>query len=166
MKAVAFCPWSRHILAAGGGSNDKQIKFYDIISGTVLSTINVDAQVTALIWSTAYREICVTLGFSLPHVSHRIAVYAYPTLKCITAVSLAAPENRAIYAVSAAEQHTANMNDMTDVIVASSDETVRFYRFWERHRSSGIGGGRVLIDDDEVDETIIATHDVRVMSIR
>ena len=52
-------------------------------------------------------------------------------------------ESRAIYAVSKTE----------DVIVASTDETIRFYKFFAGDRMQvypelGLGGGRVVNDQD------------------
>ncbi|KAH8694836.1 WD40-repeat-containing domain protein [Ilyonectria robusta] len=63
VKAMAFCPWRRGLLATGGGSNDKCIHFFHTTSGTALATISVSAQVTSLIWSTTRREIAATFGW-------------------------------------------------------------------------------------------------------
>ncbi|KAL8739879.1 MAG: hypothetical protein Q9190_007357, partial [Brigantiaea leucoxantha] len=66
IKAIAFCPWQRGLIATGGGSNDRAIHFYHTFSGACLATIDVQAQVTSLIWSTSRREIAATFGYAQP----------------------------------------------------------------------------------------------------
>ncbi|TGZ81297.1 WD40 repeat-like protein [Ascodesmis nigricans] len=98
VKAIAFCPWQRSLVATGGGSNDRGIHFYHTFSGQHLKTINVAAQVTSLIWSTTRREIAATFGFSNPDHPIRIAVFAWP--ECTQIVSIPWQEEmRALYAV-------------------------------------------------------------------
>jgi len=36
VKALAWCPWQRHLLASGGGSRDQTIKFWNTDSGQLL----------------------------------------------------------------------------------------------------------------------------------
>ncbi len=49
VKALAFAPWQRSLLATGGGSNDRQIHFFHTGSGATLALINVFSQVTSLV---------------------------------------------------------------------------------------------------------------------
>ena len=86
VKAIAFAPWQPSLLATGGGSNDRSIHFYHTPSGTCLATIDVQAQVTSLIWSTTRREIAATFGFAQPEHPYRIAVFAWPSCRQVVAI--------------------------------------------------------------------------------
>jgi WD40 repeat protein len=49
VKAIAFCPWQRGLIAIGGGSNDRRIHFFHTLSGAALAAIDCHAQVTSLV---------------------------------------------------------------------------------------------------------------------
>ncbi|OXV09116.1 hypothetical protein Egran_03125 [Elaphomyces granulatus] len=86
VKAIAFAPWLPSLLATGGGSNDRSIHFFHAPSGTCLATIDVQAQVTSLIWSKTRREIAATFGYAQPEHPYRIAVFAWPSCRQIIAI--------------------------------------------------------------------------------
>ena len=98
IKAIAFCPWQRGLIATGGGSNDRAIHFYHVYSGACLATINVYTQVTSLIWSTTRREILATFGYAQPDHPYRIAVFSWPDCKQVVAIPWAS-DMRALYAI-------------------------------------------------------------------
>lgn len=79
VKAIAFAPWQPSLLATGGGSNDRAIRFWHTRTGVCLATIDVFAQVTSLIWSQTRREIVATFGYAQPDHPIRIAVFAWPS---------------------------------------------------------------------------------------
>lgn len=99
VKAIAFCPWRPHLIATGGGSNDKMIHFFHTTSGAVLATISVSAQVTSLNWSTTRREIAATFGYAQPDHAIRIAVFSWPDCKMVGSVKWDG-EHRALFAVT------------------------------------------------------------------
>lgn len=86
VKAIAFCPWRDGLLATGGGSNDKCIRFFHTSSGSALATIAVSAQVTSLIWSKTQREIVATFGYAQPEHPYRIAVFSWPDCRQVAAI--------------------------------------------------------------------------------
>jgi meiosis-specific APC/C activator protein AMA1 len=86
VKAIAFCPWQRGLLATGGGSNDRCIHFYHAFSGVCLAKINVASQVTSLIWSAKRREIAATFGFASPEHPVRISVFSWPECQQLVAI--------------------------------------------------------------------------------
>ena len=45
MKAIAWCPWQASLLASGGGSIDRQIRLWNVSSGTCLQTMETNSQV-------------------------------------------------------------------------------------------------------------------------
>jgi len=108
--------------------HDKKIRFYNTSNGTLLKSLDVDAQITTLIWSPRTTEILATFGYTAPGTRTKCAVYAYPSLQCLFAFEVA-DEIRALYAVVSPSGH--------DICLAGSDECVRFYHIWEE-----LGGGR------------------------
>jgi hypothetical protein len=153
VKAIAFCPWQRGLLAIGGGSNDRCIHFYHTVSGACLATIDCAAQVTSLIWSTTRREIAATFGFAQPEHPFRVAVFAWPSCEQVVSIPWY-DENRALYAVPYPGCPTAGRERGEDgvwwsrgteegcIVVAASDAAIRFHEIWtEDKRSLGAGAG-------------------------
>lgn len=151
IKAIAFCPWQSGLLATGGGSNDRAIHFYHTISGACLATIDVQAQVTSLIWSTHRREIAATFGYAQPEHPYRIAVFSWPECRQIVAIPWA-PDMRALLAIA----YPGGPNETSQrvreggtwwsrtaeggcIIVASSDESVKFHEIWSGVSKSTTG---------------------------
>ncbi|KAF2277588.1 uncharacterized protein EI97DRAFT_500516 [Westerdykella ornata] len=164
VKAIAFCPWQRGLLAIGGGSNDRCIHFYHTISGACLATIDCAAQVTSLIWSTTRREIAATFGFAQPEHPYRIAVFAWPSCEQIGAVPWY-DENRALYAIPyPGSPNTSRERGEDDVwsrraaeegciVVAASDAAIRFHEIWSEDRGS-LGAGTGSLGGSEILESL------------
>ena len=166
VKAIAFCPWQRGLLATGGGSNDRAIHFYHSLSGACLATINVQAQVTSLIWSTTRREIAATFGYAQPDHPYRIAVFSWPDCRQLVAIPWAG-EMRALYAIRYPGGPNASRRQVyeggrwwprTDeegcIVVASSDEAVKFHEVWtpfDRPKGThdGLLGGSDILESLE-----------------
>lgn len=159
VKAIAFCPWREGLVATGGGSNDKCIHFYHATSGACLATISVAAQVTSLIWSTTRREIAATFGYAQPEHSYRIAVFSWPDCKQVAAIPWDG-DHRALYAIAYPggpnESQTSREGGrgMTRtavegcIVVASSDESVKFHEIWTSCRKATTGGEGLLGGSD------------------
>ena len=64
VKALAWCPWQRNLLATGGGTSDQTMRFWNIETGRIINTVDVDSQVCSLIWNKKDREILSSHGFS------------------------------------------------------------------------------------------------------
>ena len=56
IKALSYCPWTLSLLATGGGSKDRKIRFWHTASGTLLNEYYTDGQITSLIWSRFKRD--------------------------------------------------------------------------------------------------------------
>jgi WD40 repeat protein len=177
VKAMAFCPWQRGLLAIGGGSNDRCIHFYHTRSGTCLATIDCAAQVTSLVWSQTRREIAATFGFAQPEHPYRIAVFAWPSCEQVVSVPWW-DENRALCAVAYPGGPTSNPRRDDDqdgsrvsgedgvwsrrgmdegcLVVAASDMAIRFHEIWSDKRGSagiagqGIGGTAGLLGGSDI----------------
>ncbi|KAF2762079.1 WD40 repeat-like protein [Pseudovirgaria hyperparasitica] len=161
VKAIAFCPWQRGLVAIGGGSNDRCIHFYHTISGAGLATIDCAAQVTSLIWSNTRREIAATFGFAQPDHPFRIAVFSWPACEQVVAIPWY-DESRALFAIGYPGSPNTGQRD-TDgadrlgrdkdgcIVVAASDAAIRFHEVWseEKRRSKrrmGILGGSDILE--------------------
>ena len=176
VKAIAFCPWQRGLVATGGGSNDRAIHFYHTFSGACLATITVFAQVTSLIWSTTRREIAATFGYAQPEHPYRIAVFSWPECRQIVAIPWQS-DNRALFAISyprgpgetrdhtrLGEQWYSRTAEEGCLVVACSDESVKFHEVWSgaaKATGSGPGllGGSAILEalegiDGETSEII------------
>ncbi|KAI1823913.1 WD40-repeat-containing domain protein [Xylaria intraflava] len=171
VKAIAFCPWREGLIATGGGSNDKCIHFYHTTSGAALATISVAAQVTSLIWSKTRREIAATFGYAQPDHPYRIAVFSWPDCRQVAAVPWEG-EHRALYAVAypggpsdtyrTKERLKSRTAEEGCIVVASSDESVKFHEVWLAGRKTTTLGSGVLAGSDilEMEEGIDKEGDV------
>ena len=54
VKALAWSPHERNLLATGGGTADRCIKFWNAQSGALLNSVDTGSQVCALQWSPKY----------------------------------------------------------------------------------------------------------------
>ena len=168
VKAIAFCPWQPGLIATGGGSNDRAIHFYHTGSGACLATINVHAQVTTLIWSKTRREIAATFGFAQPEHPYRIAVFSWPDCKQVLAIPWSG-EMRALYAISYPGGPSESTKQRTEggrwyngtaeegcIVVAVSDESVKFHEIWNQ-KGRGSGGGIGGLGYSEILESLAGT---------
>merc|ERR1712118_71578 len=66
VKALAWCPWQRNLLATGGGMADRTIRFWNTTSGICMNFVDSGSQVSDLKWSLSEKEIDLAMA------SHRI----------------------------------------------------------------------------------------------
>jgi meiosis-specific APC/C activator protein AMA1 len=171
VKAIAFCPWREGLIATGGGSNDKCIHFFHTTSGAALATISVAAQVTSLIWSKTRREIAATFGYAQPDHPYRIAIFSWPDCRQVAAIPWEG-EHRALYAIAypsgPSDTYRTKQRLMSRtaeegcIVVASSDESVKFHEVWLAGRKATTFGSGVLAGSDilEMEEGIDKEGDV------
>lgn len=77
VKALAWCPWQSNILASGGSTYNRTIRFWNVNSGACLDKIETKSQVCALLWSTNYKEIISGHGCK----QNQLTIWKYPTMR-------------------------------------------------------------------------------------
>lgn len=143
VKALAWSPHDPSLLASGGGSADRCIKFWNTKTNMLLRSLDTQSQVCNLHWSTADKEILSTHGFS----SNSINLWTYPTLDQL--VSLKGHTSRVIYFVSLILSQSVSP-DEEKIVTGSSDETLRFWNVFRKNQSKS-SVGFVLTQRTELD---------------
>jgi len=64
VKALAWSPHERNLLASGGGKDDRCIKFWNASSGALINSIDTGSQVCALQWSPFEKELLSSHGYA------------------------------------------------------------------------------------------------------
>ncbi|WIA09936.1 hypothetical protein OEZ86_000101 [Tetradesmus obliquus] len=114
VKALAWCPFQSNLLASGGGTADRCIRFWNTSTGAQLNSIDTGSQVCALQWSRHEREILSSHGYS----KNQLCLWRYPTL--VKAAELTGHTARVL--------HMAQSPDGSSVVTAGADETLRFWK--------------------------------------
>lgn len=118
VKALSWCPWQSNLLATGGGSNDRQIYFWNTTTGARINHIPTDSQVTSLRWSTHYKEIVSTGGFP----DNSLSIWSYPT--GVKNMEIPAHESRVL--------HSCLSPDGQMLATAAADESLKFWKVFEK----------------------------------
>ncbi|KAK0635534.1 WD40-repeat-containing domain protein [Bombardia bombarda] len=135
VKAIAWSPHQRGLLASGGGTADRRIIFHDTVRGTVINEIDTGSQVCNLAWSKNSNEIVSTHGYS----QNQIVVWKYPSMTQVA--SLTGHTFRVLY--------LAMSPDGRVVVTGAGDETLRFWNVFGKRPgargedSDGGGGGSI-----------------------
>jgi len=115
VKAIAWCPWQQNLLASGGGTADRTIRFWNTQTGACLNSIDTKSQVCALRWGPKHhQEIVSSHGFS----NCSISVWKYPSL--VKIADLTGHSQRVL--------HLGLSPDGTTVVSGAGDETLRFWK--------------------------------------
>jgi cell division cycle protein 20 (cofactor of APC complex) len=109
----AWCPWQSNVLATGGGTACKSIKFWNTGRGTCINSIDTKSQISALIWSQEHREIISGHGFS----ENQLTIWKYPSLERVC--DLTGHTERVLSMAASPDGNT--------VVSAGGDETLRFW---------------------------------------
>lgn len=118
VKALAWCPFQQNLLATGGGSNDRCIRFFSSANGSMLNSIHTSTQVCQLLWSTHYKELVSAHGYS----DNNLCVWKYPSM---TKVATLQGHMSRVLAMSLSP-------DGETCVSAAGDETLQFWNVFER----------------------------------
>uniref|UniRef100_A0A8C6HZX3 Fizzy-related protein homolog n=4 Tax=cellular organisms TaxID=131567 RepID=A0A8C6HZX3_MUSSI len=94
VKAIAWSPHQHGLLASGGGTADRCIRFWNTLTGQPLQCIDTGSQVCNLAWSKHANELVSTHGYS----QNQILVWKYPSLTQVA--KLTGHSYRVLYLVS------------------------------------------------------------------
>lgn len=117
VKAIAWSPHQNGLLASGGGTADMHIRFFNTITGNLLSEVDTGSQVCNLAWSRINNEIISTHGFSGGKISNQVQVWRYPDMSQVA--TLMGHTMRVLY--------LAMSPDGESVVSGAGDETLRFW---------------------------------------
>ncbi len=76
VKAISWCPWQKNLLATGGGTADRTIRFWNTSTGACLNAIDTRSQVCQLLWSKNHRELVSSHGYS----QNQLIIWKYPQM--------------------------------------------------------------------------------------
>lgn len=113
VRALAWCPWQTNVLATGGGTADRCIKFWNINNGMMLNSVDTKSQVCALMWSKNYRELISAHGFA----NNQLTIWKYPSM--VKQAELTGHTSRVL--------QIAMSPDGSTVMSAAADETLRLW---------------------------------------
>lgn len=117
VKALAWCPWKRNILATGGGSADKHLKIWDSVNGTCLQTVDTGSQVCAIEWNKHEKELLSAHGYA----QNQLSLWRFNDMKRIMDFT----------GHSARVLSLAQNPEGSTVVSAGADETLRFWPVFE-----------------------------------
>lgn len=134
VKALAWCPWQSNLLATGGGTADRQLRFWNTSTGQCVNSIDTKSQVCSILWSPHEKELVTSHGFS----QNQLTVWKYPSL--VRIAELKGHTSRVL--------HTALSPDGKTVVSGAADETIRFWNIFGGNdsRKSGRHGSGTEMD--------------------
>jgi len=129
VKAIAWSPHQRGLLASGGGTADRKIRFWNTHNGSMIQEVDTGSQVCNLAWSKNSNEIVSTHGYS----QNQIVVWKYPSMTQV--VSLTGHTYRVLY--------LAMSPDGQVIVTGAGDETLRFWNCFKKKESAGRSLGKL-----------------------
>lgn len=123
VKAIAWCPHQSNILATGGGTADRMLRFWNTSGSRGICTKHVDtkSQVSGIAWSGTDMECVTSHGFS----QNQLTVWKYASLTKLA--ELKGHTQRVL--------HLALSPDGTTVVSGAADESLRFWKVFESNSS-------------------------------
>ncbi|PNF35729.1 Fizzy-related protein [Cryptotermes secundus] len=118
VKAIAWSPHHRGILASGGGTHDGCIRFWNTLTRQPVECVDTGSQVTNLAWSEFSSELVSTHG----HPKNNIHVWKYPRLTQLA--NLTGHSSRVL--------HLAVSPDGEAIATGGADENVRIWNVFSR----------------------------------
>ncbi|KAG6951639.1 hypothetical protein JG688_00013646 [Phytophthora aleatoria] len=132
VRALAWSPWQRLVLASGGGTADGTIRLWRAATGKLVRSVSTESQVCALAWSTTTRELLSAHGHGSDR--HEIALWRGKTMQ--KAHEFTGHRARAL--------HVAISPDGSTVVSAGADETMRFWNVFPSKPSCSRWNGDLL----------------------
>ncbi|XP_003388418.1 PREDICTED: fizzy-related protein homolog [Amphimedon queenslandica] len=121
VKALAWSPHQHGLLASGGGTADRTIRFWNVLTGQCLQSVDTGSQVCNLSWSHSSSEFVSTHGYS----QNQIIIWRYPSL--VQIAKLTGHTTRVLYLAMSPDGQT--------IVTGAGDETLRFWNAFTKSKS-------------------------------
>lgn len=118
VKALAWSPRYRGLLASGGGTADRCIRFWDTLHGIETQSVQTDSQVCNLMFSKTEDELVSTHGYS----ENAIVVWKHTNMRKLA--TLTGHNLRVLY--------LAMSPDGESIVTGAGDETLRFWKVFPK----------------------------------
>lgn len=132
VKAIAWSPHQRGLLASGGGTADRRIRFWNTLTGAAVGDVDTGSQVCNLVWSKSSRELVSTHGYS----QNQIVVWKYPSMQQVAV--LTGHTYRVLYLAMSPDGRT--------IVTGAGDETLRFWNVFDDSKHAAARAGSSLLD--------------------
>lgn len=133
VKAISWSPHQHGLLASGGGTADRCIRFWNTSAMQEINSIETGSQVCNLSFNKNVNELVSTHGYS----ENAIVVWKYPSMKKVT--TLTGHSMRVLY--------LAMSPDGENIVTGAGDETLRFWKiFPAAQEKPGEQRGASMID--------------------
>ena len=121
VKAIAWHPNQSGLLASGGGTQDRCIRFWNTNTMQPMNYVDTGSQVCNLMFSKTTNELVSTHGYS----QNQMIVWKYPTMKKVA--SLTGHTTRVLYL---------SMSPCgSNVVTGAGDDTLRFWNIFPSLKS-------------------------------
>jgi cell division cycle 20-like protein 1, cofactor of APC complex len=131
VKAIAWSPHQHGLLASGGGTADRCIRFWNTLNGNMMNVVDTGSQVCNLWWAKSVNEVVSTHGYSL----NQIIVWKYPTMQQLA--TLTGHTYRVLYLAASPDGQV--------IVTGAGDETLRFWNVFPSSKShSSTHGGKLF----------------------
>eukprot|EP01134_Creolimax_fragrantissima_P003021 CFRG3021T1 len=121
VKAIAWSPHQTGLLASGGGTADRCIRTWNVMTSQPLQCVDTGSQVCNIAWSKTSNEIVSTHGYS----QNQIVVWKYPSMAQVA--KLTGHTFRVLYLAMSPDGQT--------VVTGAGDETLRFWNIFNKCRA-------------------------------
>ena len=116
VKAIAWSPHQHNILASGGGTADRTIRFWNTTNYKQILKVDTGSQVCNLVFSKSTNEIVSTHGYSL----NQINVWKFPSMQKIK--TLTGHSFRVLY--------LSLSPDGQSIVTGAGDKTLKFWNIF------------------------------------
>lgn len=153
-SAIAWSPHHHGLLASGGGTADRCIRFWNTLTGQPMQSVDTNSQVCNLAWSKHSSELVSHILFYIVHYclifyfwitliymlficfkvsthgysQNQILVWKYPSLSQVA--KLTGHSTRVLY--------LAMSPDGEAIVTGAGDETLRFWNVFSKTRSQKV----------------------------
>ncbi|CAI5002100.1 CFC_HP_G0103110.mRNA.1.CDS.1 [Saccharomyces cerevisiae] len=121
VKAMAWSPHKRGVLATGGGTADRRLKIWNVNTSIKMSDIDSGSQICNMVWSKNTNELVTSHGYSK---------YNLTLWDCNSMDPIAILKGHNFRVL-----HLTLSNDGTTVVSGAGDETLRYWKLFDKPKA-------------------------------